>query len=220
MFNPDSILCRITSHFSMNRFAHFLGIFMVLPIASISQTLLSPADFHGYELGTTYTITANHFNYYKHLAENSNHVEYLEYGTSIQNRPLVSLMVSSEENLKNRDAIKQSNRELTQVISAHPQATLDKLLADTKGIIWIFIVDTDEEAGVEVLSEVAYDLATRQDEVARKIRDNLIVIFSPLTNPDSHARYVTWHRIYDVNGASNDPLCRGKPASLGHEYRR
>lgn len=169
------------------------------------QPLLSPQAFHGYELGTRYTVTGNHFDYYKHLAENSPHVDHVEYGRSIQNRPLVSLFISSEENLRNKEVIRRRNARYTQVTERLSTEQLAEFVEDTPAILWIFIVDTDEEAGVEVLSEIAYELATKDDPLTRKIRDNLIVIFSPLTNPDSHARYVTWHQLYDVHGAANDP---------------
>ncbi len=89
------------------------------------------------------------------------------------------------------------------------------MVAETPAIVCIFIVDTDEEAGVEVLQEIAYELATREDDVAQNIRDNMLVIMAPLTNPDSHARYVTWHKLYDVDGASVDPYAVENRAHWG-----
>jgi hypothetical protein len=83
------------------------------------------------------------------------------------------------------------------------------LAALTEGLpvlVWVMIVDTDEEAGVEVLQEAAWELATREDAWARGVRNDVLVVMTPLTNPDSHARYVTWQGIYDVEGASTDPL--------------
>ncbi|MEZ4974158.1 MAG: M14 family zinc carboxypeptidase [Cyclobacteriaceae bacterium] len=162
-----------------------------------------PAEFHGYELGTTYTITANHYEYYKELAK-SPRVQHVTYGKSIQNRPLVQMIISSEANLARLDEIKANNRKLTRLNGPLAQAEREALIKNTPAILYIFIVDTDEEAGTEVLSEVAYDLATKEDAATKSVRDNLVVIFSPLTNPDAHARYVTWQGLYDVKGASID----------------
>ena len=36
--------------------------------AQQSESIPSPEEFHGYELGTTYTITANLYEYYRELA--------------------------------------------------------------------------------------------------------------------------------------------------------
>jgi hypothetical protein len=167
--------------------------------------LPSPSEFHGYELGSRYTITAALYDYYRALAEGSPRVEYREYGRSIQGRPLPLVTVSSETNLAERAAIFERVRRLTDVTAVLPEAELAALVRGTPAVVWIFIVDTDEEAGVEVLQEVAYELATRSDPEAQTIRDNLLVVFAPLTNPDSHARYVTWHKLYNVDGASTDP---------------
>ncbi len=64
--------------------------------AQQSESIPSPEEFHGYELGTTYTITANLYEYYKELALRSRRVEYHEYGRSIQGRPLPTLVIGSE----------------------------------------------------------------------------------------------------------------------------
>ena len=180
-----------------------LSIIASLISVSLFAQVKPPAEFHGYALGTTYTITANHYEYYKELAK-SPRVQHVIYGQSIQHRPLVQLIVSSEINLARLEEIKANNRKLTRLNGPLPQSEKDALIKNTPAIIYIFIVDTDEEAGTEVLSEVAYDLATREDTAAKSVRDNLVVIFSPLTNPDAHARYVTWNGLYDVKGASID----------------
>lgn len=179
-----------------------LLILLLLPVILQAQ-LLTPAAFNGYEGGTTYTVTGNHYQYYRHLAQSPRVLHHV-YGKSIQHRDLVQLIISSEENLANIDQIKADNRKLTRLDDALPDAEKRRILSENPSILYIFIVDTDEEAGVEVLSEIAHDLATREDAVARSIRENLVVIFSPLTNPDAHARYVTWHGLYNVPGASLD----------------
>ena len=143
------------------------------------------AEFHGYELGTTYTITAALYDYYRELARQSPRVEYSEYGRTIQGRPLPMVMVGSAANLARKEDIQERIRRLNVVTEALPGAEIAQLLSGTPSIVWIYIVDTDEEAGVDVLQEVAYDLATREDEDAQRIRDNVLVIMTPLTNPDS-----------------------------------
>ena len=177
----------------------------VHPVAGQSPAVPSPSEFHGYELGTRYTITAALYDYYRELARRSSRVQYEEYGRSIQGRPLATVFIGSEQNLAARDSVRERIEQLTNVVEPLAEARLQELIADAPAIVSIFIVDTDEEAGVEVLQEVAYELATREDERARAIRDNVLVVMAPLTNPDSHARYVTWHKLYNVDGASVDP---------------
>jgi hypothetical protein len=124
------------------------------------------------------------------------------------------LYIGSEANLDRADEIRENLRRLstTPRLSA---AELEALRAETPAVVWIMIVDTDEEAGVEVLQEVAWELATREDQWSQSMRDEVMVVMTPLTNPDSHARYVTWHGLYDVEGAETDPLAVENRAHWG-----
>lgn len=175
--------------------------------ASAQASIPTPAEYHGYDVGTQYTITSAIIGYYKALAEASPRVEYLEYGTSIQGRPLPMLIISSEANLARKEQIRGVTRQLTgadgEILTP---AAAQQLTDGSPAIAWLMIVDTDEEAGVQALQEMAYELATMEDAGTRAIRDGVLVIMTPLTNPDSHARYVTWHGIYNVSGAATDPL--------------
>jgi hypothetical protein len=192
----------------------FFSFLAIAAVHAVAQPR-PPAEFHGYELGTTYTITANLYEYYRELARESPRVEYHEYGRSIQGRPLASLVIGSEDNLARLDEIQERLRGLTQVVEPLSDARLSELVSGTPAVVSIFIVDTDEEAGVEVLQEIAYELATREDELARRVRENVVVVMAPLTNPDSHARYVTWHKLYDVDGAAVDPYAVENRAHWG-----
>ncbi|HNP95684.1 MAG TPA: hypothetical protein PKJ63_08645, partial [Cyclobacteriaceae bacterium] len=125
-----------------------LAILFSFCCTALFAQVMPPAKFHGYELGTTYTITANHFEYYRELAK-SPRVQHLTYGKSIQNRPLVQMVISSEANLARLDEIKANNRKLTRLNGPLAQAERDALIKNTPAILYIFIVDTDEEAGTE-----------------------------------------------------------------------
>ncbi len=63
--------------------------------STCAQSVPSPEEFHGYELGTQYTITAALYDYYRALASASPRVEYREYGRAIQGRPLPMMLISS-----------------------------------------------------------------------------------------------------------------------------
>jgi hypothetical protein len=75
-----------------------------------SPDIPTPSEFHGYELGTRYTITSRLYDYYRTLAQRSPRVEYTEYGRSLQGRPLPMVVVSSEANLTRLDQIRSNLR--------------------------------------------------------------------------------------------------------------
>jgi hypothetical protein len=63
----------------------------------------------------------------------------------------------------------------------------------------------NEFPGIEGSMQIAYNLATKEDAETQKMRDELLVIMSPMTNPDAHAKTVEWLEIYNVPGSSVDP---------------
>lgn len=173
-------------------------------LAQSTGSVPTPSQFHGFDVGTRYIVTENVTEYYRELARRSPRVQYQEYGRSIQGRPLPMVIIGSEANLARKDEILARIRQLTNVTDQLPAADLDRLVAGIPTVLLIEIMDVDEEAGVNALQEVAHDLATREDEEARSIRDSVLLVMAPLTDPDAHARYTTWHMIYDVDGASTD----------------
>ena len=59
---------------SMSLASVLLAILLSLtahPAMAQSSSVPSPSEFHGYKLGTTYTITAAIYDYYKELARTS-----------------------------------------------------------------------------------------------------------------------------------------------------
>lgn len=171
--------------------------------AQAESGIPTPSEFHGFDVGSRYIVTSRLVDYYRLLGDQSPRVLYEEYGRSIQGRPLPMLIVGSEANLARREEIRSALHRL-----ADPAVPLDggpeTLLEGLPAVVWLFIVDTDEEAGVNVLQEVAHELATSEAPEIQSIREHVITVLTPLTNPDSHARYVNWHMLYDVSGASVD----------------
>jgi len=181
-----------------------LAAFLAVTGPAVAQQ--SPADFHGRELGSRFLLLESMDAYYRHLDAESPRVIYESYGRSGMGRPLPLVFVSSEENLARRDAIREATRRLTHRTDPLAQDELDRLVRDTPATIWIFILDSaNENPGPEVLQEVVWELATREDETARRVRDNLLIAIMPMATPDAQVKYVNWHGIYDVPGSSRDP---------------
>lgn len=91
----------------------FTAIGLLLGAGGARAQVPSPAEFHGYALGTRYTITAALYDYYRALGDQSLRVEYAEYGRSIQGRDLPILYIGSEAMLARKDEIQRRLRSLT-----------------------------------------------------------------------------------------------------------
>lgn len=185
-----------------------LLVFMSTDITK-AQNPISPEDFLGYELGSKYSLTQHLEAYYKKLADESPRVEYQSYGTSVLGRELPFLIVGSEENLDNQEAIRKNLKRLTKRTEALPDKEVNELAANTPSVLYIYVLDAaNEMPGVEGSMQIAYDLATKEDPVTQKIRENLLVIMSPMPNPDAHAKNVEWHHVYNIPGSSEDPFSK------------
>lgn len=166
----------------------------------------SPSEYLGYELGSKFTLTQQLEEYYKHLADESPRVEYTTYGKSVLGRDLPLLFVSSEKNLANKENIKQQIKKLTKRTDPLPDDEVEQLTSETPSVFYLYVLDAANEfPGIEGSMQIAYDLATNEDADTQKMRDELLVIMSPMPNPDAHAKTVEWLEIYNVPGSSVDP---------------
>lgn len=187
---------------------HKIGFFVLgfILISTLARGQTSPSEFLGYELGSEFTLTQQLEEYYKHLASESPRVEYSTYGESVLGRDLPLLFVSSEENLANKENIKEQVKRLTKRTTPLPDEEVEQLSAETPSIFYIYVLDAANEfPGIEASMQIAYDLATREDAKTQKMRDELLVVMSPMPNPDAHAKNVEWLNVYNVPGSSVDP---------------
>jgi len=72
----------------------------------------SPKKHLGYELGAEYTVYAHVVDYIKTLASLSNKILINQYGATYEGRPLYNLVISSEENIRKLETLRQDNLQL------------------------------------------------------------------------------------------------------------
>ena len=80
----------------------------------INEKIPSPKTVLNYELGSSFTLYADVVAYFKALSTSSGRVLYNEYGKTYEGRPLINLVISSEENIKNIDDIKSRHMQILQ----------------------------------------------------------------------------------------------------------
>ncbi|MDP2088058.1 MAG: M14 family metallopeptidase [Flavobacteriaceae bacterium] len=160
--------------------------FFILCFFSVqSQNLVSPDSFLGYELGSKFSRLPQVESYFKYLA-NSPKVTMEYYGETYENRPLYTVFISSDNNIKNLESIKKNHLQ---------SAGLDKNSTASTDIpiVWLsFNVHGNEASGTETAMQVAYDLLTKNTDWL----NNTVVIIDPCSNPDGRERYVNW--FYEV----------------------
>lgn len=155
--------------------------------ASAQQTLQSPSEYLGYELGTHFTPHDEVFGYFKYVAQESPLVSYKKYGTTYEGRELGVAFVTSRENQSNLEQIRLNNIKRTGLIEGE---TIENGIV----IVWLsYNVHGDEASSSEAAMKTLYELARVGNQRTKKWLRNTVVIMDPMENPDGRDRYVNWY---------------------------
>src|SRR5882762_5367897 len=95
--------------------------FLISSYTSFSQSLKSPDQFLGYQLGDKYTPHYKIVNYFQQAAQAMPAMMKLEqYGTTNEGRPLMVAFIASEENFAKLEEIRKNNLRLTGLLNDKP----------------------------------------------------------------------------------------------------
>ncbi|MCZ6758240.1 MAG: M14 family metallopeptidase [Bacteroidetes bacterium] len=166
-----------------------------LPSAA-QQTLLTPADYLGYELGERFTRHHEVEGYVKHVSEESPNVELTEYGKTNEGRALLLAFISTPENLARLEEIRTNNLKIAGLLDGD-------LVGEALSIVWLsYNVHGNESVSSEAAMATLYDLANTSDPQTQPWLANTIVLLDPMINPDGRDRYVNWYN--QAVGATNN----------------
>ena len=168
----------------------------------------TPKDVLGYHVGAPAKLTyyADALKYYRALAAATPRVKIETIGKSDEDRELVVVWVSSDENIKN---LQQNRDNLAKI--ADPRGLSDEqirqLVATTKPHYHLMGgLHSGETGPSEMLMELVYRLATETSPLIKQIRENVIVSVTPQADPDGRDRNVDWfYRTLEQQAAAGLP---------------
>ncbi|HLO40989.1 MAG TPA: M14 family metallopeptidase, partial [Phycisphaerales bacterium] len=124
------------------------------------------------------------------LAEKSPRCRLFEYGRSHEGRALYYLVISSEENIANLEAIKEQSRTLADPRGA-AAGEVDAIARKMPAIAWMsYVIHGDEGSGTDAALALAWHLAASTDESVKSLLRDVVVLIDPLMNPDGRDRYI------------------------------
>jgi hypothetical protein len=174
----------------MNKYVWLVGLTCFFSISKAQQRLLSPKEFLGYELGERFTRHHRVVEYYRHVADALTNVELLSYGETYEYRPLVYAIVTSPENFKNIEQIRQDNLRRTGLLDGSASG-------DRKAIVWLsYNVHGNEANSMEASMWTLYELANPANNKTQEWLKNTVVILDPCINPDGRDRYANFYNQY------------------------
>ena len=186
----------------------YLSLFFLTISFFINAQIQSPSQFLGYELGTQFTREADVINYFEYVAKNSAMVQYKTYGKTNERRLLTYAVISSEENIKNLEAIRKNNLKNAGILPGNAQPET--------AIVWLsYNVHGNEASSTEAAMNTLYKLITEKKDWLQ----NTVVIIDPCVNPDGRDRYVNWYNQvkatpYNINQDAtehHEPWPGGRP---------
>jgi hypothetical protein len=134
--------------------------------------------------------------YCRALAGSSPRVRLFTIGRSEEGRDIVLLAIADEQGIENLERLKAATAAL-----ADPRRTdaaaAEQLLASARPIYYINAgLHSDETGSTESVLELAYRLAVSEQPMIRRIRERLVVLINPVSNPDGRDKQVEWFYRY------------------------
>ncbi len=194
--------------------AFLVSLFMMPAIKS--QTIKSPDEFLGYDLGTQFTFHHKAVEYFKYIAGISPMAVYREYGTTYEGRTLGVCFVSTEENLSKLEEYRKNNLIKTGLLKG-------SFTGKQIPFVWLsYNVHGNEAVGMEAAMKTLYTLVTGSYKGVPDYLKECIVVIDPCQNPDGHELYTERYRIsmnYDINPDGNSwEHNQGWPGARSNHY--
>src|SRR6516165_5086881 len=136
--------------------------------------------------------SATAYAYCRALAGSSPRVRLFTIGRSEEGRDIVLLAIADEAGIRDLERLKAATAAL-----ADPRRTdaaaAEQLVASARPIYYFNAgLHSDESGSTESVLELAYRLAVSEQPMIRRIRENVVVLINPASNPDGRDKQVEW----------------------------
>ena len=175
-------------------------LFLPASVASMPEhpTIPSPLDHFGTIAGAEGVMHRSDalYAYYRALAAASPRVRVESIGTTEEGREILLVTVADEALLDRLDDNKRLLAQLADPRTTTPQQA--KTVLDDAVPVYYTMggLHSPEMGPPEMLPELAYRLAVSDDPMVRRIRENVVTIINPVSEPDGRDRQVDWYYRY------------------------
>ena len=136
--------------------------------------------------------SATAYAYSRALAAASPRVRVFTIGRSEEGRDIVLLAIADEQGIRDLDRLKAATAALADPRKTDPAAA-ERIIAGARPIYYFnAALHSDETGSTETMLELAYRLAVSEQPMIRRIRENVVVLINPVSNPDGRDKQVEW----------------------------
>jgi hypothetical protein len=155
--------------------------------------------------------SATAYAYCRALAGSSARVRLFTIGRSEEGRDIVMLAIADEKGIQELERLKAATAALADPRKTDPAAA-EQIVATARPIYYFnAALHSDETGSTESVLELAYRLAVSEQPMIRRIRENLVVLINPVSNPDGRDKQVEWFYRYLKGKTSLASLPRQAP---------
>jgi hypothetical protein len=194
---------------------------LALPAAA-QQRLTSPQEFFGHQIGADHVLPnyTRFAEYWAKLATESDRMVLDTIGMTAEGRPQLMAIVSSPENLRDRERYRRIAERLARAEGV-TDAEARQLAKEGKGIVWIDGgLHATEVLGAQQLLETNWQLVSGNDEETTRFRNDLIIVMVH-ANPDGMELVSDWYmRNPEPTRRSTGGVPRLYQKYIGHDNNR
>ena len=178
-----------------------------------SEKVPSPEKFFGRIMGAPGELvgTEKAYSYARALAAASARVRVFTIGKSEEGRDIILLAIADEAGINDLERLKTATAALADPRRTD-QAAAEKLIGTARPVYYFnAALHSDETGSTEAMLELAYRLAVSEQPMIRRIREQLVVLINPISNPDGRDKMVDWFYRYLKGKTDRNTLPRQSP---------
>ncbi|WP_242927044.1 M14 metallopeptidase family protein [Pontibacter vulgaris] len=161
----------------------------------------TPKAILGYEVGEWHASHDQLVMFMRQMDQISDRITMEEYGRTHENRPLYLLTITSPENHKNIQSIKEQHKKLTD-----PSASGNLDIKKMPTVLWMgYSVHGNEPSGSNASLLAVYHLAAAQGPEIEKLLSETVILVDPSINPDGMNRFASWVNSHRSKNLVTDP---------------
>ncbi len=155
--------------------------------------------------------SATAYGYARALADASPRVELFTIGRSEEGRDIVLLAIADEAGIQALEQLKKDTAALADPRTTDAAAA-EQIVARARPIYYFnAALHADETGSTESVLELAYRLAVSEQPMLQRIRQNLVVLINPVSNPDGRDKVVEWFYRFLKGKTDRNTLPRMSP---------
>ena len=183
-----------------------------------SETVVSPSRYLGRVVGAAGELssTAQVYGYFRELAASSPRVRVETIGRSEEGREIILAAVADEAGIRDLDRLKAATAALADPRRTPPEAA-EALIASARPVYYFNAALHSPELGsAEMVMELAYRLAVSDRPLIKRIRESVLVLINPVSEPDGRDKQVDWFYRYLKGKTDYERLPPDSPPYWGY----